>query len=136
MDPKIAALIGNLPEQPGRSKLEQHADVIAELRRKRYTYKQIAQFIQEQFNLSVAQSTIHDFVRVRRRRGKKTATPDVPAAAVRPQRDRETGTPGDVQRKIAELKRRSAPTGDNKPTFVYDAEQPLKLVKNRHEHEK
>jgi hypothetical protein len=70
MDPKIADLLNTLPDNPPRSKLEPHSEIIAALRKKRYTYRQISQFLSEQLHLDVAPSTIHDFLRVRRSRGK------------------------------------------------------------------
>ncbi len=73
MDPAISKLVEEISEKPPRSKLEPHAEVIAALRRKRRTYREIAQFFREHLAISVAPSTIHDFVRVRRRRGKRTA---------------------------------------------------------------
>jgi hypothetical protein len=71
MDPSISRLLDDISEKPPRSKLEVHADVIATLRRKRRTYREIAEFFREHLALTVAPSTIHDFVRVRRRRGKR-----------------------------------------------------------------
>src|ERR1035438_8393365 len=68
IDPSISRLLDDIPEKPPRSKLELHADVIATLRRKRRTYREIAEFFREHLAITVAPSTIHDFVRVRRRR--------------------------------------------------------------------
>ena len=47
MDPIISRLLDELPDKPSRSKLEPHADVIAALRRKRRTYREIAEFFRE-----------------------------------------------------------------------------------------
>ena len=79
MDPNISKLLDEIPERPPRSKLEVHADVIAALRQKRRTYSEIAEFFREHLAITVAPSTIHDFVRVRRRRRKRnTASPGEP----------------------------------------------------------
>ena len=67
MDDKIRTILDQMPEK-NRSKLERHADVIRELRRKGRTYEEIANFLSEHFDLKVAPSTIHAFVRVRARR--------------------------------------------------------------------
>jgi len=118
MDPAISKLLEEIPEKPPRSKLEPHADIIATLRRKRRTYREIARFLQEHLAITVAPSTIHDFVRIRRRRGKQIPSP--PPA---------TGTPSpqsDVQKKIAALKRRT-PTEQPAPAFTYEEDEPLKL---------
>jgi len=71
MDPIISRLLDDLPDKPPRSKLEPHVEVIAALRRKRHTYREIAEFFREHLSITVSPSTIHDFVRVRRGRGKR-----------------------------------------------------------------
>jgi len=129
MDPSISRLLDDIPEKPPRSKLELHADVIATLRRKRRTYREIAEFFREHLAITVAPSTIHDFVRVRRRRGKRSIvfsgeqssteanSPPVPGISA---------TEDDVQRRIAALKRRT-PAKQAQPLFTYKEEEPLKL---------
>src|SRR5580700_12093703 len=102
MNPNISKLLDQIPEKPPRSKLELHADVIATLRQKRRTYREIADFFRDHLAITVAPSTIHDFVRVRRRRGKRnivsssqpTHAPSPPAKGISPT--------DDDQRKIAE----------------------------------
>ena len=70
MDPNISKLLEAIPEKPPRSKLQVHADVIAELRRKRSSYREISEFFRN-LAITVAPRAIHDFVRVRRRRGRR-----------------------------------------------------------------
>ncbi len=65
MDERIRQVLDQVPERPPRSKLEQHAEVIRELRRKRRTYQEIAVFFREHLQISVAPSTVHDFVKKR-----------------------------------------------------------------------
>lgn len=69
-----------MPERPPRSKLEPHAEVIRELRRKRRTYQEIAAFFREHLQVSVAPSTIHDFVKTRAQKAKRRAagSPELP----------------------------------------------------------
>ena len=57
IDPSISRLLDDIPEKPPRSKLELHADVIATLRRKRRTYREIAEFFREHLAITVAPST-------------------------------------------------------------------------------
>ena len=123
MDPSISRLLDDIPEKPPRSKLEPHADVIAALRRKRRTYREIAQFFREHLAITVAPSTIHDFVRVRRRRGKRgiVFSGEQPVSKAK-----DVSTDDDVQRRIAALKRRT-PAEQPKPLFTYEEEEPLKL---------
>jgi hypothetical protein len=70
MEENIRMLLEQVPEKLPRSKLEPHVDVIVTLRRKRRSYREIAEFFREHLAIAVAPSTIHDFVRIRRRRGK------------------------------------------------------------------
>jgi hypothetical protein len=77
---RLRELLDQMPERPPRSKLEPHAEVIRELRRKRRTYQEIAAFFREHLQISVAPSTIHDFVKTRARRAKSRAAapPELP----------------------------------------------------------
>ena len=65
MDARIRQLLDEIPERPPRSKLEEHAEVIRELRRKHRTYQEIAVFFRDHLQISVAPSTVHDFVKKR-----------------------------------------------------------------------
>ena len=113
IDPSISRLLDDIPEKPPRSKLELHADVIATLRRKRRTYREIAEFFREHLAITVAPSTIHDFVRVRRRRGKRGIVFSGEQSASEANDGSSPPVPGlsatedDVQRRIAALKRRT-----------------------------
>src|ERR1700722_8133269 len=122
MDPIISKLLEEIPEKPPRSKLEVHADVIATLRRKRRTYCEIAEFFREHLAITVSPSTIHDFVRVRRRRGKRnTASTGEPHIG----KPRDDAAPpvkhssAADQRKIAALKSRT-PAEPPQPVFIYN----------------
>jgi len=122
MDADISKLLEDIPEKPPRSKLEPHADVINALRRKRRTYREIAQFFREHLAITVAPSTIHDIVRVRRRREKRSLV----SSADRPVALPRTAAEDDAQQKIAALKRR-IPAEGPQPLFTYQEEEPLKL---------
>ena len=130
MDPAISTLVEEISEKPPRSKLEPHAEVIAALRRKRRTYREIAHFFQEHLAITVAPSTIHDFVRVRRRRGKRNTDSSeqhaVPSRQVTP----ASVVKNDVQQRIAALKRRTPPD-QPQPLFTYEEDEPLKLQRKR-----
>jgi hypothetical protein len=101
MDPKIADLLNCLPDHPPRSKLEPHSDIIAALRKKRYTYRQISQFLHDHLQVDAVPSTILDFLRVRRSRGKNThASTAVSRPNAKPITTPETrlaDTPDDLQ---------------------------------------
>jgi hypothetical protein len=116
----------DLPDKPPRSKLEPHADVIAALRRKRHTYREIAEFFREHLSINVSPSTIHDFVRVRRGRGKRNVgsaqyeVPTDPKVLHRPKADEA------ARQRIVAVKRRT-PAEEPKPLFKYEEDEPLKL---------
>jgi hypothetical protein len=132
MDPNISKLLDEVPEKPPRSKLELHTDVIATLRQKRRTYREIAEFFRDHLAITVAPSTIHDFVRVRRRRGKRnTVSRDEPNTsspkdATSPPARAIYETDDAGQRKISALKRRT-PADRPQPVFAYDENEPLTL---------
>ncbi len=134
LDPRINKLLEEIPEKPPRSKLEPHADVISALRRKRLTYREIAQFFQDHLAITVAPSTIHDFVRVRRRRGKQNDVSTGEQSATRPNRVSASKLKNiradvDVQKRISALKQRT-PTDAPQPVFTYEEDEPLKLRRN------
>jgi hypothetical protein len=132
MEPDINKLLEGIPDKPPRSKLEAHAEVISVLRRKRYTYREIARFFQEHLAITVAPSTIHDFLRVRRRRGKRSGVfgGDQPAKETtpvsRPPAINIPATQGDAQKRISALKRRAL-AEEPQPLFTYEEDEPLKL---------
>jgi hypothetical protein len=133
MDPNISKLLDEIPEKPPRSKLELHADVIAALRQKRRTYSEIAEFFRDHLAIAVAPSTIHDFVRIRRRRGKRNT---VSTSERHVGNARDDATPplihvsppcNDVQRKIAAALKRRTPAEPPQPVFIYNENEPLTL---------
>jgi hypothetical protein len=54
-----------MPGRPFQSKLEPHLDFIRQCRSKRWSYRRIAQAIQEQFGLKASANAIFSFVKVR-----------------------------------------------------------------------
>jgi hypothetical protein len=64
MNGNLEALF-NVPAKPPRSKLEPYLDLIRDLRSKRWSYRGISELFESELDLSVAPSTLHNFVRVR-----------------------------------------------------------------------
>jgi len=60
----VAAQLGDLPPKPPRSKLEPHREIIRELRRKGRTYRESLSYLTSAWDLYVAPSTSHSFVKV------------------------------------------------------------------------
>ena len=78
----------NLPKKPSRSKLEEYVEVILVLRRKkRYSYKEIADFLLKEAGVEADPSTVWDFVQAQGKRSsdEKAILPppaqEAPAAA-------------------------------------------------------
>ena len=106
MDERIRQLLDQIPENPPRSKLEPHIDLIRQLRRKKLTYRQIADFLQTHLSVSVHWTTIHAFLKVRARHrcdvlGPKYELPPLQKAAAPP---------------------------PQKPVFFYEEGTPLTLI--------
>lgn len=137
MDEKLRQLLDEIPERPPRSKLEPHAEVIRELRRKRRTYQEIAAFFREHLQLSVAPSTIHDFVKTRTRQARKrTAVPELPRADLKESVSEPVPTPpvaaspvlsGDIREHIRSVRAQPLPTKQEPPRFEFDPLKPLTL---------
>ncbi len=70
LDPMLRSLVNALPDR-SPSKLEPHAALIRELRKKRRTYTEIAAFLQEHLQLSVAPSTLHYFIKSRAKKARQ-----------------------------------------------------------------
>lgn len=136
MDEKLRQLLDAIPERPPRSKLEPHAEVIRELRKKRRTYNEIAAFFRDHLQLPVAPSTIHDFVKARARRARQgTAMPELPTASSVPVSDGHAGlmtaetvaaSPSTVEQ-IRALKKQPVITKNEPKDFQYDPQGPLTL---------
>jgi hypothetical protein len=75
LEDEIASFLAEAEGQPPASKLEPYAELIRSLRQRRWTFAQIAHALRERFNLSVAPSTIHSFLKVRAGRRPPTQTP-------------------------------------------------------------
>jgi hypothetical protein len=126
MDDDIRATLDQMPDK-ARSKLEPHADIIRDLRRKGRTYEDIAKFFAERLNLKVAPSTIHAFVRVRARRQNRLRIELPPAPTTHSRPSSVAANDAEVRRRIEELKRRP-PKEPEKPLFHYDENEPLRLI--------
>lgn len=136
MDEKLRQILDAIPERPPRSKLEPHAEVIRELRRKRRTYVEIATFFREHLQLTVAPSTIHDFVKMRARKARSGATaPELPAPITAPVSDGAEirtsttmpPTSGDALDRIRAVRKRPVVSASETKRFEFDPQEPLTL---------
>ena len=135
MDEKFREIIESLPVKRSRSRPEPYRQLIAELRRLRRTYREIAQVLGEKCQLQVSAAAVHNFVRLHLRR-KRNAVPRQPsrfiatppvATTVMSQRPSNEGSrkmerppavsDEEVRRRIQDLKRRSVPATDTVPAL-------------------
>lgn len=82
LDEQIAKFLADADALPARSKLEPYAEMIRELRQRRWTFRKIADALRERFAVTASPSTIHNFAKVRARRAKAEIQP---ARSDRPQ---------------------------------------------------
>lgn len=133
MDDELSRFLDSLPPRPPRSRLEPHGALIEELRRRGWTYRQIARVLSERCQIQTSPSNIHHFVTRRESTAKQVrativgeVTSTLPAArGSAPQINRSAG----AGRRIAAREERDhlqqpAPTG-----FDFDPSEPLRLRK-------
>ena len=65
---KIADFLARAETRPAASKLDAYYQLIRTLRQRRWTYKEIAAALRDEFGMSAAPSTIHAFIKVRSQR--------------------------------------------------------------------
>ena len=133
MDDKVNEILARLPAKPPRSRLDPHATLIEEMRRRGRTFAEIARVLAEECRLSTSPSNIHHFLKLRARRAKpargrsgvscEAACPPVTAGKTVSQ----PATPTDVARKIAALKQRKPAPSPVSKGFDYDPNEPLRL---------
>jgi hypothetical protein len=76
LDEKIANFVARAETHPAASKLDRYHEMIRTLRQRRWTYKEIAAALRDEFGVTAAPSTIHAFVKVR---AKKKAMASLPS---------------------------------------------------------
>jgi hypothetical protein len=141
MEDNITKILDGLPPRPPRSRLDPHAILIEEMRRRGRTYKEIARVLAETCQVKSSPSNIYYFVRLRAREAKRArsrraeqivAEPHISSKIAFTQSTvRSTESHGNLQEDIAQRiaavrNRRPAeppPTG-----FTFDPNEPLRLI--------
>lgn len=111
--PNIDEILAAIPARPPRSRLEPYRELIEELRRRRVTFREIAEILAEQCNIRVSRAAVHDFLKTRARPVNQPARTRQGTRAA-PSQSIESRPPSAVAREDA---------------FEYDATQPLSLLK-------
>lgn len=146
MDAKFEAILNNLPARKPRSHLEPYRELIQQMRKRGFSYREIAHILKKQCGLKVGSSTVNDFVLAQVRskdkvfcaRSKKLAT-NKGARAVRgvtsTYKDSE-GTEShrkvfeDTARMIKAVKDKPLRSRTKKLVFEYNPDEPLRILRN------
>ena len=141
MDNRLSEILDRLPPKPPRSRLDPHAALIEELRRRGRTYREIARVLAEDCQVQSSPSNIYYFLRLRAREAKQAKARQAKQDQARPFGSSKVASaqttarntaaqgslPNDVAKRIAALKQRKVP----QPTsagFYFDPDEPLRLI--------
>jgi IS30 family transposase len=141
MDDKVNEILDRLPPKPPRSRLDPHAALIEELRRRGRTYREIARVLAEDCQVQSSPSNIYYFVRLRAREAKKAkaeqakqnqagsiGSSKVASAQTTVRNTVAQGNPpNDVAQRIAAFKQRKIPQPAS-AGFHFDPDEPLRLI--------
>jgi IS30 family transposase len=141
MDNKLGEILERLPPKPPRSRLDPHAALIEELRRRGRTYREIARVLAEDCQVQSSPSNIYYFVRLRAREAKRAKAQEAKrnqagsfgsskvASAQGTFRNTvaQGNLPNDVAQRIAALKQRKIPQPASEG-FHFDPDEPLRLI--------
>jgi hypothetical protein len=137
MDDKVNEILGRLPAKQPRSRLNPHATLIEEMRRRGRTFAEIARVLAEECQVSTCPSNIHHFLKLRTRMAKLAKRASVTSGDTSEVASQHvTGsavlqpTPStDLVRRIAALKQRKPLPPPVSEGFDYDPNEPLRLIK-------
>jgi hypothetical protein len=127
---QIHALLQGLPERAIRSGLEPYRELVLELRRRSFSYRQIAKLIVERCGFEISHSAIHDFVRKHGATppsGKPSGSGEVPAALAPPANPERRGADSSIRERIEALKRHKPAPQAEGTDFRFDPAKPLHL---------
>ena len=140
MDESLEKILDTLPPKPSRSKLEPYREFIRELRRRGRSYQEITNILRDHCGVTAGVNSVYYFVRVRekaergtrlRRRGGGRST-ETATSGRPPERAHSQPRPAigdDAWENIQKLKLRQSARPAEEKVFVYDEDEPLKLVR-------
>ena len=136
MDKSLLAILDSLQTKQSRSKLEPYRDFIRELRRRGRSYQEITNILRDRCGVTTAVHTVYNFVRVRekaegRLRIGQNRSMGSAGTLTPSQTDLQPRTlAADYARKnIEALKRRQYLAPAEEKAFVFDEDEPLRLVR-------
>jgi hypothetical protein len=129
----IRKILAEIPDRSERSSLDPYRDLVLEMRRRGYSYREMAQLLADRCEVKISHAAIHNFVR-RQARGLAAEQAQArPASGV----GRATGAfpveMGGVRDRIAALRSRPTPSQvAEESEFRFDPDQPLRLGDKEH----
>ena len=127
---QIEALLQGLPDRASRSGLEPYRELLLEMRRRNFSYRQIAKLLIERCGFAISHSTIHDFIQ---KHGATTplvkshgAEDPLKTVSPGPNPARRDTDPL-IRDRIAALKRHNPAPPNEEPGFRFDPTKPLHL---------
>jgi hypothetical protein len=137
------AIIGSLPDKKPRSRLEPYGNLIEQLRKLGWTYREIERILSEKCGIHAPRCTINDFVRRRRRwnvkvqksRALKVENTNLPpiaiAGEIKSTREKnELQKFSDTYKRIEALRQRVPKPIKTSDLFHYNPDEPLHLPKD------
>ncbi len=135
MEKALEDFLSTLPAKRPRSRLSPYTDLIGELRKRGWTYRDITKILEECCAIRVSASNLHHFVKVRNT--EYTQQDLVPAAKPSLNRDLHSSStpkhppqdqhPDEIARRIQALKQRAPTSAHITNVFEYDESEPLSL---------
>jgi hypothetical protein len=135
---QLRRLLEELPERGPRSRLHPYGDLIAEMRHRNYSYREIARFLAERCGFQITHNAVRNYVKqyCLESRGpqpspKSAGQQALPAVAA-PTKSEESRSSreemDEVRQRIATLKTRRHSGTPDEPSFGFDPTQPLRLT--------
>lgn len=129
---QLRQLLEDLPRRQPRSRLDPYRELIGEMRRREYSYREIARFLAERCGVAMSHNAVRNFVKQHWSEISASPTTLPPPSTIRAQTEaRENRArpeqPDAVRARIASLKSRPQPEATDRTTFRFDPTQPLQL---------
>jgi hypothetical protein len=142
MDDKLNEILDRLPPKRPRSRLDAHAELIDELRRRGRTYREIARVLAENCQVQSAPSNIYYFVQLRAREAKHAKARQAKQIENEPfgtgkiastkttvlDTISQGNLPTEIAQRIAALKQRKFSPPSTPSEFNFDPDEPLRLI--------
>src|SRR5438128_4932327 len=110
-DDQVRKILDALPKKVSRSRLEPYRELIRQLRRRRRTYREIAQLLGEHCQLRISVTAVHKFVERNLRRKQTGYKPQETGSIASTHADRKVRMPAGTE-KLCALKNQTYAPGE------------------------